>query len=158
MKDSLAIRAWDRLKGSTSGRWLFSRFVCWRAPYFSSISPLFIELQSGRAVVSMRKRRKVKNHIGTVHAIAMANLCEIAAGTMTEVSIPQAMRWIPRGMTIRYLAKAQTAVTATATLPDISSREPQDAIVSVDVTDISGVIVVHADITMYVSPRTRYSA
>lgn len=153
VNESFALRTWNRLNATALGRWIYSRVVCYRAPYFSSISPLFVELRAGHAVVTMRKRRKVTNHIGTVHAIAMANLCEIAAGTMTEASIPQDMRWIPKGMTIQYLAKATTAVTATADLPAVSSGESQDAIVTVDVRDTSGTVVVHADITMYVSPR-----
>ncbi len=101
----------------------------------------------------MSKRWRVTNHIGTVHAIAIANLCEIAAGTMTEVSIPPGMRWIPKGMTIRYLAKAESGLTATAALPPISAGESQDAVVAVDVHDRDGNTVVHADITMNVSPK-----
>ena len=103
---SLALRLWTRLNGSAFGRWAFTRIICFRAPYFSSISPLFVTLEPGHAVVTMRKRRKVKNHIGTIHAIAMANLCEIAAGVLTEVSTPADMRWIPKGMNIQYLGKA----------------------------------------------------
>jgi acyl-coenzyme A thioesterase PaaI-like protein len=150
-----ALRAWRRLNGTKFGRWIFSRIVCFKAPYFSSISPLFVELVPGHAVVTMRKRRKVSNHIGTIHAIAMANLCEIAAGTLTEVSIPQDMRWIPRGMNIQYLGKAATTITATADLPPVKPGEAVDAVVSVDVRDTNDTIVVHADITMYVTPRTR---
>lgn len=153
MQQSAALRGWNRLRGSVFGRWIFSRAVCWRAPYFWSIKPMFLELAPGHAVVSMPKRWRVTNHIGTVHAIAMANLCEIAAGTMTEISIPPGMRWIPKGMTIRYLAKADSGVTATAALPPISAGEAQDAIVAVDVHDRDGNRVVHADITMYVSPK-----
>jgi len=96
------------------GRWVFTWLICLRAPYFGSISPMFRHLEPGRAVVSMRKRRKVANHIGTVHALAMGNLCELAAGLVMEASLPKAMRWIPRGMEIAYLARAETDVTATA--------------------------------------------
>ena len=152
---SLALRLWTRLNGSAFGRWAFTRIICFRAPYFSSISPLFVTLEPGHAVVTMRKRRKVKNHIGTIHAIAMANLCEIAAGVLTEVSTPADMRWIPKGMIIQYLGKAATKISATAELPAVSSGEKQDAVVSVDVRDTSGTIVVHADITMYVTPRSQ---
>ncbi len=152
---SLALRLWTRLNGSAFGRWAFTRIICFRAPYFSSISPLFVTLEPGHAVVTMRKRRKVKNHIGTIHAIAMANLCEIAAGVLTEVSTPADMRWIPKGMNIQYLGKAATKISATAELPAVSSGEKQDAVVSVDVRDTSGTIVVHADITMYVTPRSQ---
>ncbi len=148
-----AIDAWNRLKGHAAGRWLFSRIVCWRAPYFASIRPLFVQLSDGRVEVCMRKRRRVTNHIGTVHAIAMANLCEVAAGTMMEALLDAGMRWIPRGMTIRYLAKANTGVVAKAIMPKIVCREAQDAIVNVQVFDHHGVEVVQAEITMYLSPR-----
>jgi hypothetical protein len=83
----------------------------------------------------------------------MANLCEIAAGTLMEASVPRQQRWIPKGMTIEYMARATTDVTATARLPELIYGEPQDVIVPVTVLDQQGTEVVHADITMYVSPR-----
>jgi acyl-coenzyme A thioesterase PaaI-like protein len=149
-----AIDAWNRLKGQAAGRWLFSRMVCWHAPYFASIRPLFVQLGEGRVEVRMRKRRRVTNHIGTVHAIAMANLCEVAAGTMMEALLDESMRWIPRGMTIRYLAKANTSIVAKAVMPEVVRGEAQDAIVNVQVFDSHGVEVVQAGITMYLSPRS----
>ena len=85
----------------------------------------------------------------------MANLCELVAGTMTEVSVPISMRWIPKSMTIDYLSKAETDVRAEATLAPVREGEAQDAVVSVDVFDEGGEHVVHADITMYVSPKVR---
>jgi len=149
-----AIDAWNRLKGHAAGRWLFSRVVCWRAPYFASIRPLFVQLGDGTVEVRMRKRRHVTNHIGTVHAIAMANLCEVAAGTMMEALLDTNMRWIPRGMTIHYLAKANTNVVAKAVMPEVIPGQAQDAIVKVQVFDSQDVEVVQAAITMYLSPRS----
>jgi acyl-coenzyme A thioesterase PaaI-like protein len=87
------------------GKWLFSRMVCFKAPYFGSIRPLFTQVQTGLTTVTFRKRRAVTNHIGTVHAIAMANAAELAAGTMMEATLPRHMRWIPKGMDIQYLKK-----------------------------------------------------
>ena len=146
------LRHYQRLGGSALGRWLFARIVCQRAPYFGSIRPKFLELRPGLCQVSLRKRRAVTNHLGTVHAIAMANLCELAAGMLMEVSIPTTMRWIPRGMTIEYLKKAGTAVTATARL-DKASWSTENVGVPVSVTDAQAVEVVRAVITMYVSDR-----
>ncbi|MBT8057849.1 MAG: DUF4442 domain-containing protein [Gammaproteobacteria bacterium] len=154
MSEPFALKTWRRLSGNAAGRWLFSRFVCFKAPYFRSIRPVFDVLEPGRAAAHFRKRRRVTNHIGTVHAIAMANLCELVAGTMTEVSVPRSMRWIPRSMTIDYLGKAETDVRAEATLPPVAEGEAQDAVVAVDVFDEGGNRVAHADITMYVSPRS----
>ena len=154
MSESKALQGWRKASGTAFGRWLFSRAICLKAPYFASIRPTLDVLEPGRAVARMKKRRAVTNHIGTVHAIAMANLCEFVAGTMTEISIPRSMRWIPKGMRINYLGKAETGVKAEATLQHVREGEKQDAVVSVDVSDDDGNVVVHADITMYVSPRS----
>lgn len=153
MAESQALRNWRALSGTAFGRWLFTRLVCLKAPYFGSIRPVFEILEPGRSVARIRKRRAVTNHIGTVHAIAMANLCELVAGTVTEVSIPGSMRWIPRGMHIQYLGKATTDIRAEATMPPVREGQAQDLVVPVDVTDRNGQRVVRADITMYVSPK-----
>jgi acyl-coenzyme A thioesterase PaaI-like protein len=155
MAESKTLTLWRTLSGSAPGRWLFSRLLCLKAPYFSSIRPLFDVLEPGKAVARIRKRRAVTNHIGTVHAIAMANLCELVAGTVTEVSVPRSMRWIPRSMKIDYLARAETDLTGEATLPAIHDGGAQDIVVPVAVTDKSGKQVVLAYITMYLSPKSR---
>jgi uncharacterized protein (TIGR00369 family) len=137
------------------GKAMFSRAICFKAPYFASISPRFEELRVGLARVSMKKRRKVTNHIGTVHAIAMCNLAELAAGTLTEISIPGSMRWLPKGMTVEYLKKADTDVEATATLPAVDEGEAREVSATVEVKDRAGVVVCRAVITMWVSPRKK---
>jgi uncharacterized protein (TIGR00369 family) len=134
---------------------MFSRVVCWKAPYFGTISPRFEELRPGFARVSMKKRRAVQNHIGTVHAIAMCNLAELAAGTMTEISIPPAMRWLPKGMQVEYLKKAGTGVEATATLAEVGEGPGREVPATVEIRDTAGAIVCRAVITMWVSPRRK---
>ena len=147
------LRAWMRMQRSTFGRWMFARTVSNRAPYFGTIKPRFHDLEPKLCRVSMRKRRAVENHIGTVHALAMGNLCELAAGLCTEVTIPVGMRWIPRGMTIEYLAKAESDVTATARLEKSEWAQAENVAVPVSVHDVNGKEVVRAVISMYVSPR-----
>ena len=151
------LRAWMRWQRSAFGRWMFARTVCRRAPYFGTIRPKFLDLEPKLCRVTMKKRRAVENHIGTVHALAMGNLCELAAGLCTEVTIPVGMRWIPRGMTIEYLAKAETDVVATARLDKTEWAGPENIGVPVSVTDIAGKEVVRAVISMYVSPKREAS-
>jgi acyl-coenzyme A thioesterase PaaI-like protein len=148
------LKAWHRFGASRFGRWLFARTVCRRAPYFATIRPTFHELRPAICRVSMRKRRAVQNHIGTVHALAMGNLCELAAGMCTEVTIPSTMRWIPRGMTIEYLRKAESGVTAVARLDKQEWLPAENIGVPVTVTDAAGTEVVRAVITMYVTARS----
>jgi acyl-coenzyme A thioesterase PaaI-like protein len=150
-----ALAAWERLEGKPLGKWLFSRVVSWKAPYFATIRPRIEEFRPGFARVSMKKRRSVQNHIGTVHAIAICNLAEMAAGTLTEISIPASMRWLPKGMTVEYLKKAETDVEAHATVELIPDGPSRDLPVNVEVKDRAGQVVVRAVITMWVSPRKK---
>jgi acyl-coenzyme A thioesterase PaaI-like protein len=94
------LSAYRTLSGKPGGKWLFSKLVCWKAPYFSSIAPRIETLEPGRCVATIKHRRAVTNHIGTVHAIALCNLAEFTGGLACDVSIPASMRWIPKGMTV----------------------------------------------------------
>jgi acyl-coenzyme A thioesterase PaaI-like protein len=148
-----ALALWNRCRSLPFGRAIFSRIICFKAPYFGSIRPRFEEFRPGYARVSMKKRRAVTNHIGTVHAIAMCNLAELAAGTMTEISIPPAMRWLPKGMTVEYVKKAETGVEAIASVGEIPEGPAREVPVSVDIRDAGGETVCRAVIAMWVSPR-----
>jgi acyl-coenzyme A thioesterase PaaI-like protein len=152
------IDLYRRFERRPLGKRLFSLAVCWKAPYFRTVRPVFVELAPGRGEVRARNRRAVHNHIGTFHAIACCNLTELAAGTTMDVSLPGTHRWIPKGMTVAYLAKAETDLRAVATVADLSglaAEESREVLVPVDVLDRNGVTVVHADINMWVSPRPR---
>ncbi len=151
--ENTALTAWRRLRGLPLGRWLFTRAVCLRAPYFASLSPLILEIEPDHVTARVRKRRKVKNHIGTVHALACANLCELCAGVLMEAAVPADRRWIPRGMSIEYLAKAATDVTATARLPETRWEDGEDVPVDVSVRGEDGREVVHAVIRMYITAK-----
>ena len=97
------LATYRRLARWPAGRWLFSRRVCWKAPYFASIAPRIEVLEPGRCVATIRHRRAVTNHLGTVHAIALCNLAEFTGGLGCDASLPPSMRWIPKGMTVAYL-------------------------------------------------------
>lgn len=151
---NFTLSTWQRLSKKPAGKWAFSRLVCWKAPYFGSIRPAFVELRPGYCEVLIKKRRRVLNHIGTVHAIAMCNMAELAGGTMTEVTVPAGYRWIPKGMTVEYIAKAETnlkAVARTDPLPQFAAAA--ELPVTVTVTDSANQAVFRAVITMWVSPR-----
>lgn len=87
------------------------------------------------------------------HAIAMCNLCELAAGTMIESTLPASLRWIPKGMTVRYLKKAETDLIAKARMSVPAPDFVGDLTIPVQVHDGKGGVVMEADITMYVSLR-----
>lgn len=128
----------------------FTATICQIAPYFGTIQPSVLALRPGYAEATVPLRKEVTNHIGTLHAIALCNAAELVAGTMTDASIPEGYRWIPKGMTVEYLAKAKTDVRAVADGSGIDWTQAGDQVVPVDVFDTDGKKVFAARITMNV--------
>ncbi|MGY4827587.1 hotdog fold domain-containing protein [Sphaerotilaceae bacterium SBD11-9] len=120
------------------------------APYFASIDPQFVDLRKGFAEVRIRNQRKVHNHIGTVHAIALCNGAELVAGTCTDVSIPEGARWLPVGMTVQYLAKAKTDIRVVTEAETVDWSQSGNIEVPVAAYDSEGTKVMGAVITMNV--------
>ena len=149
------LQLYSRITRKPFGHWLFSRLICFKAPYFGSIKPRMTLLEPNRAEATIAHRRSVTNHLGTVHAIALCNLAEFIGGLMTDVSIPASMRWIPKGMTVEYLKKAVGTEHGVAT-PEFPPREAAEGYelpVNVVVTDPQGDAVFKARISMWVSPK-----
>jgi len=144
---------YNKLKDQEGGKMKFSELVCQITPYFKTIEPEVVELREGYGAWKMAKRREVENHLGTVHAIACCNLCEITAGLTIEVSIPEHKRWIPMGMQVQYLKKAKTDLIAECNIgaPDWDSIDKLD--IDVDVKDSEGQVVVSAVISMKVGDK-----
>ncbi|MDG2519088.1 hotdog fold domain-containing protein [Lysobacter soli] len=138
-----------------AGHWLFSRAICFKAPYFGTIAPRIVSLEPNRCEVRIADRRRVHNHIGTVHAIALCNLAELAAGVMTDATLPASMRWIPKGMTVEYLKKATGTMHGVATpdVPVVESTSGYELPVTVIVKNDAGDAVFRASIAMWVSRR-----
>lgn len=148
---------WNKASAFPAGKWTFTRMLCLKAPYFSSIAPLFEELKPNYCKISIKKKRSVLNHIGTVHAIAMCNMAELAGGTMTEVTVPPSHRWIPKGMTVEYLKKAETDLIAIASPVEENYDwdKAGEYLVNVDVFDTANEKVFHAKITMWISKKKK---
>lgn len=144
----------DRLSSLPGGTRVFTGAVCLKAPYFRSIKPLVVALRPSYCEVRLKDRRSVHNHLGTVHAIAMCNMAELASGLMTDVSIPSGYRWIPKGMTVEYIAKARGDLRAIASLEEQPVFDGAgDLPVEVTVLDRSEATVMRATITMRVAPK-----
>lgn len=130
------------------GNAAFSQMIGQIAPFFATINAQFVALKPNYAEITMPFCREVTNHLGTVHAIAMCNMAELVAGSMTDASLPKGFRWIPKGMTVEYLAKAKTDLRAVANGEGIDWANAGDVVVPVDVFDTQQQKVFTARITM----------
>ena len=100
--------------GGIAGKKVFSIAFSRFAPYFSTIGATVTVLEPNHVELVIPNKKKVHNHIGTVHAIALCNGLEMAMGALAEATIPKSKRWIPRGMSIEYTAMANTDITCIA--------------------------------------------
>lgn len=124
------------------------------APYFWSVRPRFAVIEPNHAEVVIPKRRRVKNHIGTVHAIALCNGLEAAMGVLAEASIPPEKRWIPKGMEVSYTAKATSDITCIAeTDPEQWASDDPDLRVRVRGVRTDGTCVIEGEIRLWVTNK-----
>jgi acyl-coenzyme A thioesterase PaaI-like protein len=136
------------------GDWVFSFAFSQVAPYFWSVRPRFTVIEPNHAEVVVPKRRRVQNHLGTVHAIALCNGLEAATGVLAEASIPAHKRWIPKGMEVSYLAKATSDITCIAeTDPEQWTGADPDLPVRVKGVRDDGTVVIEGVIRLWVTPK-----
>ncbi|NSY34102.1 DUF4442 domain-containing protein [Pseudoalteromonas sp. JC28] len=149
------LKIYKRMSWLPFGKWMFSKAVCRKAPYFGTIKPKITQLKPGVCRATIRNRKAIHNHIGTVHAIAQCNLAELCAGVMTDATIDhKTHRWIPKGMSVQYLAKAETDLHAVAQIEYPRAwQDKEELVVPVEVFNTVGEKVFHADINMYISAK-----
>jgi acyl-coenzyme A thioesterase PaaI-like protein len=152
------LRLWKQARRLPAGDRIFSRLFALRAPYFGSVRPRFTVIEPGHAELVIRDRRRVHNHLGTVHAIALCNGLEAAMGAVAEASIPRDKRWIPKGMEVAYTAKATGEVTCIAeTDPGVWVGKDPDVPVRVRGVLADGTIVIEGVISLWVTARPAQS-
>jgi acyl-coenzyme A thioesterase PaaI-like protein len=143
---------WRSVSRYPGGRWLFTQLVKWMIPYTGSVSPRVEVLEPGYARISIRQRRRLQQHLGSIHAIALANLAEFASGAAMSTALPSGYRGIVTRMRLEYLKKARGVVTAEArtSLPDLTVEAEHDF--SAEVKDSAGDVVCRAVVTWRLGP------
>jgi acyl-coenzyme A thioesterase PaaI-like protein len=151
--DNPILAHWQTLGRHPLGRLVFSVMVGVMAPYSATIRARVQSLAAGHAVVTMRDRRRVRNHLRSIHAAALMNLAELTGGLLSTVSIPADARMIIFSITIDFVKKARGLLTAEGRCEVPQSNAKAELPVLVTIRDQSGDEVARATVVTLIGPK-----
>jgi len=143
---------WRELSRHPGGKWLFSVLVGRRARYTGSIGARVVALEPGHSLVALRDRKAVRNHLDSIHAVAIANLAEVASGLALLAGLPADARSILLSLAIDYTKKARGPLLAEGVAAVPETIERQELEVSATVRDASGEEVAIASARWLIGP------
>lgn len=143
--EAMVLKQWRSFCRVPLGRRLFNLLIGLTVPYAGSIAPQVTELSPGYACARMADRRRVRNHLRSLHAVALTNLAELTGNlALMSRQPPQGARWIVTGFDSEFVKKARGTITAECHLPDIEWSAAQDMTGRVELRDASGDLVMIA--------------
>lgn len=143
---------WDVLSKLPGGKAVFSKMIGTMAPYSGTIGAQVLDLAPGYGCVELKDRRAVRNHLRSVHAVALACLAELSTGLAFIYGLPEGSRSIMTGFSIEYVKKARGTLRAEATCPVPETHERAAFEVRAVIKDASGDVVSTATATWLIGP------
>ena len=147
------IRTWNFLSKFPVGKFIFSKYLGYLIPYSGSIGARIIELSPGFSKVQLQERRAVRNHLGSIHAVALMNLGELASGLALITNLPLDARAILVEYSIKFTKKARGTLRAQSTCDKILTSEPKEILLGADILNEQGEKVAQVLATWKVGPK-----
>jgi acyl-coenzyme A thioesterase PaaI-like protein len=126
---------WKYFSKFPLGKEFFSYLVRFFNPYTGSLGACIVVLEKGHAEVILKDKKKNRNHLNSIHAIALANLGEFTSGIAVLGTLKPNMRGIVKHISIDFLKKARGTLRAVCkcTLPKV--KEDIEFMVYADIFD-----------------------
>jgi len=132
---------WRSVSALPAGKRLFSRLLGHYVPYTGNLGARIERLEPGHCVVTLRERRRLRNHLQSVHAMALANLGEMTTGLALMNSLPEQARGILVHFDIDYLKKARGMLSAECRCEIPAGNQERELEISCDIHDSAGALV-----------------
>jgi uncharacterized protein (TIGR00369 family) len=155
---SLIRREWTRLSTKPGGKLLFSKLLGFVAPYTGSMGARVEEIREGYAKVLLPDRRAVRNHLRSIHAIALANLIEYTANLAVLFTAPEDARMIPTRMTVEWIKKGRGTLVAECTCAQPIGLEKKEYDNTVVIRDGQGEVIAKGTVTSLIGPKRKADA
>lgn len=143
---------WRKLQNLPFGKTIYSILINLYVPYTGSIGSRVEVLEPGFAQIRLKQRRSVQNHLNSIHALAIANLAELAGNLSLFAGMPGDARLIVKGFDIRYLKKARGIIRASAKTPILETNDEIDLEILVEIKNTDNEIVATCTLYTLVGP------
>jgi uncharacterized protein (TIGR00369 family) len=143
---------WDKLAPIPGGNLIFSRLLGMRIPYTGSIRADVLRLGPGYASLQLKDRPSLRNHVQSLHAVALCNLAELTGNAALAYDLPPDARFIVTELTMRYLRKARGTISARCQCQPVTSNERRAYTLEVQLFDAQDELVATATMQTLVGP------
>lgn len=144
---------WRRLSPLPGGEWLFAKIFARTVPYSGSVKPRIRVLEPGHAEVEIPDIRANRQHLGSVHAIALMNVAEMASGLAMMAGLPDGIRGIVTSLSMTYHKKARGTIRAVSRVTIPTVTEDRDFEVMAECFDPAGNLVATGRVSWRLGPR-----
>lgn len=119
------------------------------------------KLTQKQAIFTLKNRKKVRNHIGTIHAAATSLVAETASGLVLGMNIPDDKVPVLKTMHVDYVKRSTGALTAVAKISEqqveqLHLQDKGEMNVLVTVTDDANAEPVKCVMTWAWTPKVRH--
>lgn len=140
---------WKRLQRIPGGRFLFNLFLRWYNPYSGGIRAKIITLEPGHVVAELKDRRRIRNHLNSIHAIALTNFGELTSGLALLSSLSPGIRGIPTTINIEFFQKARGTLYAESHVTPPAVDNETDFQVEAEISNNNGETVARCRVSWH---------
>ena len=102
----------NKLSAIPGGHFIFSRIIASKIPYSATIGARVIVLEPGHAKLILKDKKSIRNHLNSIHAVALTNFGEMTSGLALNTGLSADVRGIVTQITTDYVKKARGTLVA----------------------------------------------
>lgn len=125
----------SKLSAIPGGQFIFNRIIAWKIPYSATIGARVVALEPGYAKLVLKDKKSVRNHLDSIHAVALTNFGELTSGLALNTGMPANTRGIVTKICTDYTKKARGTLVAECRCEPPSVTEVTDYTVEAVIKD-----------------------
>lgn len=149
----MILNYWKKCSRYPGGKLIFGWFLGFYIPYSGSITAEILELEAGYAKVLMRDRRRLRNHLKSLHAAALMNFAELTSGLAFISGLGPEIKGIVTHFEMDYLKKGRGDLIAECKSEWVGIQQEQKCEVEAIIRDKDNDIVARGRATWFVRPK-----